>query len=520
MSDTVTSLEKHGTEGGVDQVEGGKLLVPGEGERFEVEWDAEAKVTPMGSMVFFGQYLKTGGLLDRFCRDTPLVYESPNAPDERDVMGTILLSVINGQTRYAHINALRGDRVGAEVLGLSKVVSEDSVRRALKRGTPAAWNRWLTGRERAVYETLLTEEYVLDIDNTVKSLYGHQEGAELGYNPQKPGRPSHNYHTYFIGTLRIVLGVEVMPGKQHSGKHSLPGLWRLIDGLPTACRPRLIRGDVSYGSEESMLESEKRGQMYLFKLRQTTRIREQIHRLECDAGAWDDAGEGWQGSECRLKLMGWSRARRCIFLRRPAKEEAEPNALPASTIREFEFVEHLKEGPSYEHIVLITNDTLPIVATSQLYRDRADCENVFDEIKNQWGWAGFVTRDLHRCRIIARMIALIYNWWNVFTRLAQPEQHMEAITSRPLLLQAVGRLVTTGRRKIIRLTSTHAKAKHISLALNRIGEFLNRLVRTAEQLSFEEIWAIILSAAFVKWLRGKVLHPISDGNQTLLQISS
>jgi hypothetical protein len=31
---------------------------------------------------------------------------------------------------------------------------------------------------------------VLDMDSTVKTLYGHQEGAEIGYNPAKPGRPS------------------------------------------------------------------------------------------------------------------------------------------------------------------------------------------------------------------------------------------------------------------------------------------------------------------------------------------
>lgn len=144
--------------------------------------------------------------------------------------------------------------------------------------------------------------------------------------------------------------------------------------------------------------------------------------------------------------------------------------------------------------MLATNDTLPIVALAQLYRDRAYCENVFDEIKNQWGWAGFVTRDLRRCRLIA----LVYKWWNVFTRLARPEQHMEAITSMPLLLHAVGRMVSTGRRKIIRLTSTHALCDQIREALTRIGQFLSRLNQTAEQLSREGIWAVILSAAFVK----------------------
>jgi hypothetical protein len=69
-----------------------------------------------------------------------------------------------------------------------------------------------------------------------------------------------------------------------------------------------------------------------------------------------------------------------------------------------------------------------------LYRDRADCENVFDELKNQWGWGGFTTQDLHRCRLLAGTVVLVYNWWSLFTRLADPEHHREALTSRPLLL--------------------------------------------------------------------------------------
>ncbi len=72
----------------------------------------------------------------------------------------------------------------------------------------------------------------------------------------------------------------------------------------------------------------------------------------------------------------------------------------------------------------------------QLYRDRADCENSFDELKNQWDWGGFTTRDLKRCRLMAGCVALVFNWWNLFVRLADPNHHREAITSRPLLLQA------------------------------------------------------------------------------------
>jgi hypothetical protein len=490
-----------------------KLLLGG-GGAYEVAWDTAAAVTPMGSLVYFGQYLSAGGLLDGLVADCPLSYKSGNAPGKREVIGTTILAILNGQTRYAHINALRQDRVSAEVLNVKKIVSEDSVRRALLKDKEEAWDVWLRRHERAVWEPLLTESYVLDIDNTIKPLYGHQEGAELGHNPQKPGRPSHNYHTYFVGSLRLVLGVEVHGGKQHAGRHGTPGLWALLDTLAPNCRPRLIRGDVSYGNEQTMLEAESRGQGYLFKLRQTTKVRGQIERLDRTAEVWTDAGEGWQGTQVELKLMGWTRARRCLFLRRPAERAAVQPALPAST--EFDFVQVLDHGPCYEYIVLVTNTDLALSTLAQVYRDRADCENVFDEIKNQWGWAGFVTQDLRRCRIMARLIALVYNWWNVFTRLAQPDRQLEAVTSRPLLLHAVGRLVTTARRKIVRLTSTHAMADKVQMVLGRIGTFFNRLRSIAEQLSPEAVWAIILSVAFRVWLKEKRLHPVVEGNQTLL----
>lgn len=100
-------------------------------------------------------------------------------------------------------------------------------------------------QKRAVYELLLREPYVLDIDKTIKPIYGNQEGAEVGYNPKKPGRPGHNDHPYLIGSLRVVLGVGVSPGKQHPGKmrragavgdHRLPA-----GGLPPAIAARRHR---------------------------------------------------------------------------------------------------------------------------------------------------------------------------------------------------------------------------------------------------------------------------------------
>ena len=58
-------------------------------------------------------------------------------------------------------------------------------------------------------------------------------------------------------------------------------------------------------------------------------------------------------------------------------------------------------------------------------------------------------------------VALIYNWWNLFVRCADPHQPREAITSRPLLLCAVGRM--TRHARVTKLVSalTHEAAFRI-----------------------------------------------------------
>jgi hypothetical protein len=151
--------------------------------RVHVEWDAAAPVTPFGQLPFFIDYLKQAGLFDAWVADCPLWLTSPNAPRKRDLLGTVLLSVLAGHRRDAHITALRCDPVNPPLLGMEKVVSEDAVRRGLKKMDEAKGLSWLQNHLDYCTTPLLGEPWVLDMDSTVETLYGHQEGAELGYTP-------------------------------------------------------------------------------------------------------------------------------------------------------------------------------------------------------------------------------------------------------------------------------------------------------------------------------------------------
>src|SRR4029450_5314375 len=159
---------------------------------------------------FFTEFRTVTGLFDRWVGDCPLAYKSPNGSSGRDILGTWMLSILCGHWRYAHVSAMRADAVN---LGL------------------------------------LECPWILDVDVPIKPLYGKQQGAVVGYNPHKPGRPSHAYHSYQVSGLRLMLGVDVLAGNQSHANHTLPGLVRILDGLVGEKRPRLVRGDAGLAGE-------------------------------------------------------------------------------------------------------------------------------------------------------------------------------------------------------------------------------------------------------------------------------
>jgi hypothetical protein len=449
-----------------------------------VRWKRSEAATPFGQMAYFAEFLHLTGLYERWVNSCPLHYTSPNGSKVADVIGTLFLSVLSGHWRYAHIATLRSDAVSAGLLGMSAVVSEDTVRRALSALDEAAGMSWLQEHLDASVLALRSAPWILDTDVTVKPLYGKQEGALVGFNPHKPGRPAHAYHAYQMAGLRLMLSVHVAPGNQTHANTTLPGLIELLERLPADKRPAMVRGDCGQGGEPTMAALEARGVRYLFKLRLTKNVKRYIER-SFDTGEWTDAAQGWQAQEGEIRLTGWSRSRRIVILRRALSGEV---LLTDENQLRLAFVEKDIPAKLYEYAVLVTDTAYDAGAIAQLYRDRADAENAFDELKNQWGWGGFTTHDLKRCRFSAMTVALAYNWWSLFVRLAHPKARLEAITSRPLLLSGIGRLSSHAGKTRLTITPMHARAAEARSLLTAVSRRLKSWKRTAEQLTRATVW--------------------------------
>jgi hypothetical protein len=89
--------------------------------------------------------------------------------------------------------------------------------------------------------------------------------------------------------------------------------------------------------------------------------------------------------------------------------------------------------------VLVTSldeEAFPTQVIPKHYRDRADAEYRFDELKSQWGWNDYTSRRLASSWLIANLVALFYNWWNLYPRFYDEDHHRETIS--PLMLACFG----------------------------------------------------------------------------------
>lgn len=480
------------------------------GGRYYAEFDFEIPVTREGQLIFFAQFLNTGGLWERLIKDCPLEYRSNRGSKVVDVIGTAVLSILCGHWRYAHINSVRGDTVNPPLLGMSKTVSEDVVRRAMGAMEVASGSRWLGSHIRGCVYPMLKHSWILDIDSTIKTMYGHQQGAEIGYNPHKPGRPSHVYHSYFMANTRICLGVEVCSGKNHSGQEGLTGMWSVLKELPRTHWPTLIRGDCGYGNQRVMEQAEAENLPYVFKLRHTRGVKTLIRNLHAQGKGWQGAGEGWEVMEGKLRLSGWTQQRRVVVVReKPAvapmghKARRRRDHLGLPGTNQWQSQAAPWAGKIAVLVSSLDETAWPGEVIARLYRERADAENVYDELKNQWGWNGYTTQSIGASALMANLVALVYNWWHLYGRLYDSTHHREAIRSRPALLSGVGRLVRHGGQSTIKVSMQHEKSELIARAITMVSNKLQNINAIAERWTDLERWTLLLTLICRHWLGGK-----------------
>jgi len=179
-----------------------------------------------------------------------------------------------------------------------------------------------------------------------------------------------------------------------------------------------------------------------------------------------------QTAEIQLQLHGWSRSRRVVVGRRLLGDVGGPEQSEFWRCAKYEYEAYVTTLPA---------DQALSWQVIELYRARADCENVFDELKNQWGFSGFCSRYSNVTETAARLLLVAYNLWNLFLRLLEPSRHVEARHGRRWFLMLSARLTRGGRQRTWKMAVGGEWWANLKAGYERL---LHCLSLTAPQLAF------------------------------------
>ena len=161
---------------------------------YQISFSDADNLSAWGGLALWAQFLK--GL--RF-RDELVHWPLPQPQSNRGYDPCLLVeqfvtNVLCGANRFCHMNTLRTDKVVAQICDWSKMPEQKAFSRLSQRfRTPNQSAALLT----EVYsccadKARIADCVTLDVDSTALTRFGHQQGAEVGYNPRYHGRKSHH----------------------------------------------------------------------------------------------------------------------------------------------------------------------------------------------------------------------------------------------------------------------------------------------------------------------------------------
>mgnify|MGYP006272644875 FL=1 len=190
----------------------------------EIKLQTTAKaVTPFAGMASFFAWLGALEFPKRAAEVMPFEYRSPNAIAPEQTLLAFISAVVVGASRFAHAGWLRHDKAFHALLGVERFPGEDAIRRFFHRFTQARIEAFWRPLWKWMLELIEAPRagFSLDLDSTVFSREGHQQGVAKGYNPRRAGRKSHHPILAVLAEMPFVLHTWLRPGNTGAGPRCL-----------------------------------------------------------------------------------------------------------------------------------------------------------------------------------------------------------------------------------------------------------------------------------------------------------
>jgi hypothetical protein len=404
----------------------------------------DKEITPWGGLSLMSRLLKKAGFREALQGAGLPLKGSNRGYDPEQLIEQFMIGVWCGANRFEHMEVTRHDEAIRQIFGYERMAGHKAFVRHFGKFTQGI-NQQVFGKlYRWFYEQLQFDNFTLDMDSTVMSRYGNQEGARRGYNPQKPGRNSHHPLLAFVADCRMVANCWLRSGDAHTANNFHGFLSDTLEKL-SGKKIGLLRADSGFFSRDIIehLENPERSIPYIIAVR----LHRTLQRMLAGHRQWQALDDGIDVASINYESPGWGKARRMVMVRQLITRR------PKATGKILKLFADDAEYQQYRYGCFVTSLDLPAALVWKIYRMRADAENRIKELKYDFGADSFNVNNFSATEATMNFVMLAYNLMSLFRQVVLGSKVQPTLKTLRYKVFAVGGYLTkNGNARVLKLS--------------------------------------------------------------------
>jgi hypothetical protein len=394
---------------------------------FDISYTSK-EITPWGGMVFLNQMLHKIGFREQIsnCKDLPQP-GSNRGHKVTTIIEAFITSVWCGANRFLHTEVTRHDIALGKIFDWDDIPAQDAYKRFFAKFDQATNQRVSDYFYSWIFDNFKFDNFTLDIDSSVMTRYGEQEGAKKGYNPAKRGRCSHHPLIAFIDDVKLVANMWLRSGDTSSANNFLSFLEDTLSKLKNKT-VSLIRLDSGFFQSDILDYLETKKMDYIIAAKFT----HPIQRVIQASTNWIVLDAGIEICEQIYQSDSWKTSRRIVIVRQKIKDRPKAPGKQLSLFSEEEIYNN------YRYSAYVTNMRLAPAEIWRLYRGRANAENRIKELKYDFGFDSFNLKGFFPTEAALTFAMIAYNLMALFRTFVLQEKTQRTLSTLRYRTFAVG----------------------------------------------------------------------------------
>lgn len=385
----------------------------------EIEF-IDKEISSWGGLGILKNLIDKSGFLQSL-KSLPLPTQGSNRgyPPEQ-LFIQFMASVWCGANRYAHIDITRFDTTIQRLFGWKSMPEHKAFERYFQKFDIPTTFEVFGGLYRWFFSNLKFDNFTLDIDSSVITRYGEQQGAKKGYNKHKPGRKSQHPIIAFVADAEMIANFWLRSGDAHTANNFKSFLEETLSFLEEK-KIGLLRLDSGFYDKNifGYLEQDDIKIDYIVAVPMYTTIQRKIASQK----TWLVLDNGIEISEFQYKAQDWGNSRRMIAVRQKIKER------PKAVGKQLKLFEEEMEINGYRYTCYITTLKLSAADVWRLYRGRANCENRIKELKYDYGLDKMNQASFDGTEASLLLMTIAYNFMSLFKQFVIKEKVKQRLST-------------------------------------------------------------------------------------------